>query len=240
MLWLIPFLCSGAICWLNRDRISAAVAPSRMSPVARPAFAFGAQPFASPYLLPRAAAGYGSTPYGTGQLLLPSGPAASPFAYADAGRPMAAPFLSEAPAPAQPATPIAILRCSGDGCMIRPEPRAWDDATLGRMPGAFTAPKDFPVYVLSYGPVGWAHVLVNHPDEGAVEGWVETRSLTDAPPSPPSMTPATPSMSSGASATAGTGQAVDGKGDAMLRHQQFMTKRGPGRAMPSPPPRRRR
>ena len=244
MLWLIPFLCSGAICWLNRERIGAAVAPSRVMPVAR----FGARPLASPYLLPRAVAGYGSTPYGTGQLLLPPGPAASPFAYADAGRPMPMPLPSEAPAPAPPATPIALLRCSGDGCMIRPEPRAWDDATLGRMPGAFTAPKDFPVYVLSYGPVGWAHVLVSHPDEGAVEGWVETRSLTDAAPTPAAASAApAPGMSPTSASTPGapsTGQVVsNGREEAMARHFEFMQKRGQGqsgRAAPPPPPPRRR
>lgn len=128
--------------------------------------------------------------------------------------------------------------------MIRPEPRPWDDATLGRMPGAFTAPKDFPVYVLSYGPVGWAHVLVNHPDEGAVEGWVETRSLTDAPvANPPSAAPvATPPMTPApTSATVSTGEAVNGRNEAMMRHLQFMQKRGRGqmRATPPPPPRRR-
>ena len=240
MLWLLPFICSGAICWLNRDRIAAVAAPRA---VARSTF--GAGPFATPYLLPQAAqaAGYGNMPYGTGQLMLP--PAASPFAYASA--PAATPFAyayananpsPEPSAPAAAATPIALLRCAADGCMVRPEPRAWDDATLGRMPGSFTAPKDFPVYVLSYGPVGWAHVLVNHPDEGAVEGWVEMRSLTDAPASPPSM--GTPAASPATSGAPSTGAVVNASGDAMARHLQFMSKRGPGRAPSPPPPPRRR
>ena len=239
MLWLLPFLCSGAICWLNRDRIVAVATPPRA--VTRPAFAAGS--FATPYLLPRAAAGYGSTPYGTGPLLLPQAgsPAASPFAYA--GAPLE-PFMSAvAPAPIAPAMgqagPIALLRCSADGCMVRPEPRPWDDATLGRMPGAFTAPKDFPVYVLSYGPVGWAHVLVEHPDEGAVEGWIETRSLTDAPastPSPPSMASAATPTPSGVPAT---GEVVNGRDEAMARHLQYMQKRPRAAAPPAPPPRRR-
>ena len=259
MLWLIPFLCSGAICWLNRDRIAAAAAPSRALAVTRPTFAFGARPLASPYLLPRAAAGYGSTPYGTGRLLLPPSPAASPFAYADpytaapaAPMPPSDPSffspMGQASASTAPTAPIALLRCSGDGCMIRPEPRAWDDATLGRMPGAFTAPKDFPVYVLSYGPVGWAHVLVNHPDEGAVEGWVETRSLTDAAPSPaPAPAPMQSPMGTNPSPATmpSTGEVANGRDEAKARHLEFMQKRGQGgggRAAPppQPPPRRRK
>ena len=232
MLWLLPFICSAGICWLNRDRIAAAVAPPRA--VARPMF--GAGPFAtSPFLLPRAAAGFGGTPYGVGPLLLSPAPA---VAYANANAPAASPFAyASAPPESSPTAPIALLRCAADGCMIRPEPRPWDDATLGRMPGAFTAPKDFPVYVLSYGPVGWAHVRVNHPDEGSVEGWIETRSLTDALPA--ASPPPTSSATSATSATS-TGAVVNGRNDAMARHQQFMQKRGPGRAAPPPPPPRRR
>lgn len=110
--------------------------------------------------------------------------------------------------------------------MIRPEPRAWDDAVLGRMPGAFTAPKDFPVYVLSYGPVGWAHVLVNHPDEGAVEGWVQTSSLTDAAPTPPPASPVSSPMSPSPSATPSTGEVNAAREQAMAQHMEFMQKRG--------------
>ena len=240
MLWLLPFICSAGICWLNRGRIAAVMAP----PVAaRPAF--GAGPFASsPYLLPRAAAGYGSTPYSTGQLLLPQhagAPAASPFAYANPLAPaMAAPEPVMAPAVSPALSPIAVMRCGADGCMIRPEPRPWDDATLGRMPGAFTAPKDFPVYVLSFGPVGWAHVLVNHPDEGAVEGWVETRLLTDAPASPPA-------TSVPIASPTGTGQVPSPRSVRNARkeaitswHEEFMRKRGQQGRAALPPPQHRR
>ena len=227
MLWLIPFLCSGAICWLNRDSIAAVAAP-RTAP--RPAF--GAGPFATSYFaLPPAAAGYGSTPYGVGQLALPpvgTAPAASPFAFAN--DPYLQPLQSPAPLPAvQTPAPIALLRCAIDACPVRPEPRAWDDATLGKMPGAFTAPRGFPVHVLSYGPVGWANVLVNHPDEGAVEGWIEARFLTEAP------------IESAASETAPSSStaATAGTADALARHLQFMQKRGTGRGAPPPLPRRR-
>lgn len=152
-----------------------------------------------------------------------------------------------ASAPAEPAMqPIALMRCAADGCMIRPEPRSWDDATLGRMPGAFTAPKDFQVYILSYGPAGWARVLVNHPDEGAVEGWVETRSLTTSVPvygpsgAAAQSEASVSSTSSTASTPTSTGRVVNGSSDAMARHQEFMQKRGgQGRAAPPPPPRRR-
>lgn len=226
MLWLLPFLCSGAICWLNRERIGGAIAPP---PMPRPAFNMAA--FApAPYLALPQTAGYRNTPYGVGNLLL--APAASPFAYPE-GNP--SPYMEpEASPPTVPTAPIALLRCSADGCMIRPEPRPWDDATLGRMPGAFTAPKDFPVYVLSYGPEGWARVLVNHPEDGSVEGWIETRSLTDAPivasPPAPSATPAPRS-----SATDPT--AAETMSTAIARHQQFMSRQRPG-AAPSPPQRR--
>ena len=239
MLWLLPFLCSGAICWLNRDRIAAAAAPPRVA--VRPTF--GAGPFATSYFaLPPAAAGYGSTPYGVGQLALPAAspsstaPAASPFAFGS--DPYLQPLQSPAPSPTlQTPAPIAVLRCAIDGCPVRPEPRAWDDATLGRMPGSFTAPRGFPVYVLSYGPVGWANVLVNHPDEGAIEGWIEARFLTEAPiesASPgSSASPASPGTSTTSSTTT-----TAGTSEAMARHLEFVQRRGPGRS-PPPPPRRR-
>lgn len=227
MLWLLPFLCSGAICWLNRDRIGVArVAPSSAM---RPVFHAGPSYLALPQT-----AGYRNTPYGVGHLLL--APAASPFGYADAG-PSGDPSafmppepLAQVP-PTAPATgPIALLRCSEDGCMIRPEPRPWDDATLGRMPGAFTAPKDFPVYVLSYGPVGWAHVLVNHPEDGTVEGWVETRSLTDAPIATTIPTSASPVSGPTRTAT----RTSSARNDAMARQQQFMRQQSRGGALPRP------
>ena len=90
-------------------------------------------------------------------------------------------------APGTPPTPIATLYCA-DRCPIRPEPRPWNDQTMG--PFGFTAPRGHPVSVLSYGPVGWAHVLVQHPDDPSpVEGWVETRFLTNSPTPQPAPAP---------------------------------------------------
>lgn len=88
-----------------------------------------------------------------------------------------------APAPTfaqQAPQPIAVLRCATD-CWVRPQPVPWDDR-MGRQAGAFRAPRGHVVQVLSFGPAGWAHVLVDHPDDGRVDGWIETRSLDNGQP----------------------------------------------------------
>ena len=83
------------------------------------------------------------------------------------------------PSQGAPPQPIAVLRCAADRCWVRPQPIPWDDR-MGRQDGAFSAPRGHVFNVLAFGPVGWAHVLVQHPDDGLVEGWVETRFLENA------------------------------------------------------------
>ena len=78
----------------------------------------------------------------------------------------------------QSPAPIATLRAAIDRCPVRPEPRAWDDASMGRF--GFAVPRGYPIAVLAFGPVGWAHVLIQHPDDPSpVDGWVETKNLAD-------------------------------------------------------------
>lgn len=80
-----------------------------------------------------------------------------------------------ASSPAPPSGPVIARARTTTAAWIRPEPRPWDDA-WGRF--GFRVPAGFPVGVMHFAPAGWAHVAVDHPDEGRVEGFIEATALT--------------------------------------------------------------
>ena len=80
-------------------------------------------------------------------------------------------------APHAAGAPLALMRCGVDGCHVRPEPRAWNDA-WGRF--GFSIPSDYPVGVIAMREDGWAHVELYHPDHGRVDGWIEAAHLVPA------------------------------------------------------------
>ena len=93
-----------------------------------------------------------------------------------------------AAASAAPATP-AIPMQTTTRCWIRPEPRApMDPAEQERF--GFTCPAKFPLTLLAFGPPslppGWAHVELQHPDHGPVQGYVEIANLAGLTAAQPS------------------------------------------------------
>lgn len=79
-------------------------------------------------------------------------------------------------------SPMALMRCGLEGCSVRPEPRAWNDA-WGRF--GFTIPQDYPVGIIGMGPPGWVRVELHHPDHGLIDGWIEAAHLLPAAPAVP-------------------------------------------------------
>jgi hypothetical protein len=194
MLWLVPPLIGlGALLWNSRRAPVAEVAPV-LTPVTYPALpAYASSALVAPEIRVPAAPMMGP---GAGQMLPQAAPTAwiAPSAPAYAPEPAMSSPLPESYMPAQPfsvpapqapsgfgppppppqaAQPIAIMATT-EKTWIRPEPRPWDDR-MGRF--GFTAPGGFVLGVLSYGPVGWAHVAFQHPDDGPGDGWIETRFL---------------------------------------------------------------
>lgn len=80
---------------------------------------------------------------------------------------------------AQRPQPIALMKTNAR-TFVRPEPRAWDDSQ-GRF--GFSVPAGFPVAIVALPPQvppGWTKVALQHPDHGAVEGFVEGKFLSPA------------------------------------------------------------
>lgn len=115
------------------------------------------------------------------------------------------------------------MRCR-ERVWILAEPRVFDGA---RGPKDFTAPAGFPVGVRAFAPPGFAQVLVQHPEHGPVEGFVEANKL--APEGAPVGAAGQGAQSAGIAGAAG-GAKLAGPTAAQKRRMRARSRRGQARA----------
>lgn len=249
MIWLLPLALGAGVLWAV-NRAGRAAPPIMMTPAQTSAM-FAPPPYAGEGLPGMSGGGMpGMMSGGGGASLAPMlgayvAPALQAQPYDPASDPAlygAQPLMGVYGAPPQsqmnatPQQPIATLRCAAERCWVRPEPRQWDDATMGRF--GFTAPRGFPIHVLSFGPTGWANVVVEHPDDGMVEGWVETQYLESAPSGMASSSAARPSGGGSAQGIAAPGKdgakvSTAATTAAYQRMSEYLGRRGQRMASPT-------